>query len=415
MKIWLTEIGEPLPIDAGSRLMRCGLLTQTLASRDHDVTWWASTFDHARKMYRRPSSETASPSPHLDLELLHASGYRRNVSLARIRYHRRIARQFSVRAEALPPPDLVYCCVPTLEVTEAALRYATTRGIPVIVDVRDRWPDIFVEPLPRPLRAIARLLLRSEFRRARYVFRSATAILAVSDGYLEWGLRQAARPRGFSDAVFPHAYPRRMLDAAVVARARDELEAVGVDGRRVICAFVGSFGRTYDLGTVIDAARLLQRAGRDDVQFVLAGDGEQRAAWQAQAAGLSNVVLTDWISGDAIAVLLGMARLGLAAYARHAPQGLPNKLFEYLSAGLPVVSSLRGETERFLSESACGVTYPAGDAPALAALLQRLAADDTARREMGRRALARYDAEFSAQQVYGRLADHLERLTPATR
>src|SRR5438477_249488 len=109
LKIWLTEIGEPLPIDAGARLMRCGLLAQTLASRDHDVTWWASTFDHARKLYRRPSSETASPSPHLDLELLHASGYRRNVSLARIRYHRRIARQFSVRAESLPPPDLVYC------------------------------------------------------------------------------------------------------------------------------------------------------------------------------------------------------------------------------------------------------------------------------------------------------------------
>ena len=61
MKIWLTEIGEPLPIDAGARLMRCGLLAQTLASRDHDVTWWASTFDHARKLYRRPSSETASP------------------------------------------------------------------------------------------------------------------------------------------------------------------------------------------------------------------------------------------------------------------------------------------------------------------------------------------------------------------
>ena len=68
-------------------------------------------------------------------------------------------------------------------------------GEPVVVDVRDRWPDIFVEPLPRPLRAIARLLLLSEFRRARYVFRTATAILAVSDGYLEWGLRQAARPR----------------------------------------------------------------------------------------------------------------------------------------------------------------------------------------------------------------------------
>ncbi len=415
MKIWLTEIGEPLPVDAGARLMRCGLLAQTLAARDHEVTWWASTYDHARKTYRRSAAGTVSPSPHLRLELLHASGYRRNVSLARIRHHRTIARQFTARADAVPPPDLLYCCVPTLELTEAALRYAKTRGIPVVVDIRDKWPDIFVDALPAPMRAIGRLLLHSEFRRARYVFENAATILAVSDGYLDWGLRHAARPRRSWDAVFPHAYPRPTLDAAAAARSRGELEALGVDQRRVVCAFVGSFGRTYDLGTVIDAARLLQRAGRDDVQFVLAGDGEQRAAWQAQAAGLPNVVLTGWISGDAIAVLLGMARLGLAAYARHAPQGLPIKLFEYLSAGLPVVSSLGGETERFLKDSACGVTYAAGDALALAALLQQLVADDTARREMSRRALARYNAEFSAQQVYGRLADHLERLTPSTR
>ena len=217
MKIWLTEIGEPLPVDAGARLMRCGLLAQTLAARDHEVTWWASTYDHARKMYRRSAAATVSPSPHLRLELLHASGYRRNVSLARIRHHRAIARQFTARAEAFPPPDLLYCCVPTLELTEAALRYAKTRGIPVVVDIRDKWPDIFVDALPAPMRAIGRLLLHSEFRRARYVFQNAATILAVSDGYLDWGLSYAARRRRSWDAVFPHAYPRPTLDAAALA------------------------------------------------------------------------------------------------------------------------------------------------------------------------------------------------------
>jgi glycosyltransferase involved in cell wall biosynthesis len=258
-------------------------------------------------------------------------------------------------------------------------------------------------------------VLHPEFRRARYVFRSATAIVGVSDGYLEWGLRQAGRARGSWDAVFPHGYPRPTLAAAAGARARGELESLGVDPRRVVCCFVGSFGRSYDLGTVIEAARRLERAGRGDVQFVLAGDGERRAAWQRQAAGLSNVIFTGWLSGDAIAALLGLARIGLVAYAPRAPQGLPNKLFEYLSAGLPVVSSLRGETEGFLRETGCGATYPPGDAAALAALLLQLTADDSARREMGRRALARYDAEFAAPQVYGRLADHLERFTRSLR
>lgn len=388
--------------------MRCGLLAAAIAARDHDVTWWASTFDHARKMHRRPAAETVAAGPRLRLELLHAPGYRRNVSLARIRHQRVIARHFTARVEALPAPDLLYCCVPTLEVTEAALRYAKPRGIPVVVDVRDLWPDIFVAAIPGPLRAPVRLLLHSEFRRARRIFQSAAAILAVSDGYLEWGLRYAGRARQSGDAVFPHAYPRPTPDAGAVARARGELEALGVDRRRVICAFVGSFGRTYDLGTVIEAARLLWREDRADVQFVLAGDGERRAAWHKQAAGLSNVVFTGWLSAQAITALLGMARFGLAAYAADAPQGLPNKLGEYLSAGIPVLSSLRGETARLLHEAGCGASYPAGDAPALAALLKQLSANETARAEMGRRALERYDAEFSAQSVYGRLADHLE-------
>jgi len=328
-----------------------------------------------------------------------------------MRHQRAIARQFTERTDALPPPDLVYCCVPTLELTEAALRYAKPRGIPVVVDVRDLWPDIFVAALPAPLRAPVRLLLQSEFRRARRIFQSAAAILAVSEGYLEWGLRYAGRPRQSYDAVFPHAYPRLPLDGAAAARARGELESLGVDRRRVICAFVGSFGRTYDLGTVIEAARLLQREAQADVQFVLAGDGERRATWHKQAAGLSNVVFTGWLSAEAITTLLGMARIGLAAYAADAPQGLPNKLGEYLSAGIPVVSSLRGETERLLHASGCGATYPAGDARALAALLKQLVADERATAEMGRRALERYDAEFSATSVYERFADHLEHIS----
>ena len=393
--------------------MRGGLLAQTLVEREHDVTWWASTFDHARKVHRRPAAGTVTLGAYFRLELLHAAAaYRRNVSLARIRYNRAIARQFAAQAPTAVPPELLYCCVPTLELTEAGVRYAAARGIPVVVDVRDLWPDIFVDAVPRPLRGLARLALRREFQRARFIFRAAAAILAVSQGYLEWGLGLAGRPRGPWDAVFPHGYPRPALSPG--SRARTELEALGVDPQRVICCFVGSFGRSYDLGTVIEAARLLERAGRADVQFVLGGDGEQAEAWRVQAVGLSNVVFTGWMSGEAIEALLAMARIGLVAYAANAPQGLPNKLFEYLSAGLAVVSCLRGETEHFLAEAACGATYPAGDATALAALVEHLAGNDAGCREMRRRARASFEAEFSAQRVYGRLADHLERFSRAS-
>ena len=51
--VWLVTIGEPLPVEAGSRALRCRLLARELARRGHDVIWWTSDFDHFAKRYHR--------------------------------------------------------------------------------------------------------------------------------------------------------------------------------------------------------------------------------------------------------------------------------------------------------------------------------------------------------------------------
>lgn len=49
MKLWFTEIGEPLPNEKDVRLHRYGMLTKALAALGHDVVWWTSSFSHAVK------------------------------------------------------------------------------------------------------------------------------------------------------------------------------------------------------------------------------------------------------------------------------------------------------------------------------------------------------------------------------
>ena len=105
-----------------------------------------------------------------------------------------------------------------------------------------------------------------------------------------------------------------------------------------------------------------------------------------------------------------MSDAGLAAYVRNAPQSLPNKVFEYFSGGLPVLSSLRGELDRIISESGCGLSYEAGDAEGLASAVLKLHGDPELRRRMGENARRLFEERFSAGRVYSSMIDHLERL-----
>lgn len=116
MRIWLVTIGEPLPCDGngGERLYRAGILSAMLAQRGHEVVWWTSTFDHARKQQRFPTDATLRLESGVLLKLLHGCGYTRNVSLRRLIDHAILARKFTRQAEGMPSPDVVLCSLPPL-------------------------------------------------------------------------------------------------------------------------------------------------------------------------------------------------------------------------------------------------------------------------------------------------------------
>jgi glycosyltransferase involved in cell wall biosynthesis len=101
--------------------------------------------------------------------------------------------------------------------------------------------------------------------------------------------------------------------------------------------------------------------------------------------------------------------VGLAAYADGAPQGLPNKVIEYLAASLPVVSSLKGETLSLLADEDCGLSYIAGDGIGLRAALLLLGEPEY-RERLSRRARAVFERDFQAEYVYSQFASYLEAL-----
>lgn len=410
MHVWLITVGEPLPIDnSRNRLLRTGILANLLVEKGHTVTWWTSTFIHTQKVQRFHRDTCIHLNEIFDIILLHSICYEKNISVRRIVNQQHIAKKFSRKAPLQKKPDVILCSFPTIELSLAATQYGLRNNIPVVLDVRDLWPDIFIDLAPKNLRWLARGVLHHFFKHTETAFRQCTAITGVSEGYLKWGLSYANREKSENDAVFPLGYQKPSIPEEECKKAKNSLLNQGIDPSKLICWFVGIFGKTYDLGPVIIAARELDLQGFDRIQFVFSGQGDKFSEWFDKAKGLKNVVFTGWVNTEQLAYLMRVADIGLMTYAKGAPQGLPNKIFEYLCAGIPVLSSLKGETESLLKDNNCGLTYEAGNSISFINALSILTSNKTIRKEMGSNGLRLFENNYSADIIYSQMIRFLER------
>jgi len=407
-KIWLITVGEPLPgFSSGDRMWRTGYLAGLLASHGNDVTWWASSFDHFRREQLVAGSERVAAGPNLTLQFLKGRDYTRNVSVARLVNHWQIAREFRRLAAALPRPDAILSSFPTIELSREAVRFGRAHGVPVWLDIRDLWPDEMLNRLPGSLQPLGRMALAPMYASAREALSGATGLIAISNSFLAWGLDFARRARHANDHVLPMGYTGHLDVAATSDATRASLTALGVNPGKRIFWFAGTFVGNIDLGTVIEAARALR--DRSHIQFVLSGTGERDSEWREQARGLPNVVFTGWAGKDALSCLASMAWAGLGAYKTGASMSLPNKVFEYMSAGIPVLLSLGGETRDLVVDNEIGLTYEAGDAASLGAAVLRIADDSALRERLSANASRLFNESFSPRSIYGRYADVLTR------
>ena len=414
MRVWLLTVGEPLPTDNGrARLWRTGLLARRLVERGHDVVWWSSAFDH---VHRRLSPTVDTPiAVGQRLTVWHLAGtpYRRNISVRRLMNHYQVARRFSQLAAGQPRPDVILSSLPTLELSCAAVDYGAANGVPVALDVRDLWPDVLFDMLPMGTRGVARHAMHWMTRQLRRSATGATAILGVTDEFVQWGVEAARRPPTSRDRAFPMGYSSRMPNQEDLNAARGFWSARGLDEapQRPIVCFFGTFGWMFDFKTVMFAAERLQEVA-PELRLVLCGTGGKIEEIRRRASGLSNVLLPGYVGPSEIWDLMRRSIAGLAPYRplRNFDDNLPNKPIEYLSAGLPIISCELRLLKRLIEQYECGLTYAHGDVDGLVNAVLRLLHNPTLRASMSRRAGQLYTDRFTAEVVYDSMASHLEAL-----
>ena len=285
-------------------------------------------------------------------------------------------------------PTVVVGSTPHLLAPVAAWLVARIRRVPFVLEVRDLWPEVLVEM--GQLQAGSRLYRMLEAL-AAWVVARADEVVVLAPGVAAALVDRGADPTRVhlvsngADLVAP-------LDDRAAARA-----ALGAGPDQVLVVYAGAHGPANGLDLALDAAADLA-VDHPEVRFVFVGDGPSKPALveRAEREQLANVRFEDARPKSAMPEVLGAADVGLHVLA---DVGLftfgvsPNKVFDYLAAGLPVLTNVPGDVGDLVTGNGAGVAVaPDGIAEGVRTLL---AANATERSAMGERGRALIEREYA--------------------
>jgi glycosyltransferase involved in cell wall biosynthesis len=224
----------------------------------------------------------------------------------------------------------------------------------------------------------------------RFLYKHADRVMVNSPGYLEH-----VKARGAGEvSLIPNGADPDMFDPESEGAAFRQ--AQGLEDAFVVL-YAGAHGLSNDLDVVLDAA--LQLKAQPAIKIVMLGDGKEKPRLQARAAklGLDNVLFLPPLPKTAMPDALAAADACLAILK---PIELykttyPNKVFDYMAAGRPVVLAIDGVVRQVVEEAQAGLFTQPGDPTALAAAIKELASNPSKCRTMGKNGRKSIEMNYS--------------------
>jgi len=384
-------------------------LSRCLAARGHSVTIIASPISYLTGHpinLRDPRSTKQEGDPGITVRraytypAFHRSFFHRVISFLSF-----MISSFFI-ALTVPDVDLVWGTSPPIFQAGTSWLLSAVRRAPFVLEVRDLWPAFAVEVgvLRQPL------LIRAAEAYERFLYRKADLVIVNSPGFIDRVARLGARqvevvPNGSDTAMFDPARDGNQF------RQENNLEG------KFIVLYAGAHGLSNDLGVVLEAASKL--IDQPEIAFVLVGDGKEKPRLQARAQdmGLYNVLFLPPVPKINMPDVLAAADACLAILKPVPLYGTvyPNKVFDYMAAGRPVILAMTGVIRSLVESAQSGVAVDPGDPHALASAVQHLVAHPEDALKMGLNGRRLIQERFNRQVLGDRFAQILENLVESNK
>lgn len=290
-----------------------------------------------------------------------------------------------------------------------------TAGIPAIIakflrrktfvfEVRDLWPE-----LPKAMGVIKNpivLMLMSSLEWLSYRF--ADACIGLSPGIVEGIKKRSSSQKNV--ALIPNGCDLDLFGASVLPSTN---ATPLVDKDKFTVAFSGTHGKANGLDAILDAAVEVQARGCIGIEFLFIGEGgeKERLIKRMNEENINNCRFESMVPKTELVRIFSQVDVGLMVLA-NVPAFYygtsPNKFFDYISAGLPVINNYPGWVASIIEEDELGFVVPPGNPALFADAICTIANDADKRKVMGRNARKCAEKRFGRQDLAEKFVSFIE-------
>jgi len=311
-----------------------------------------------------------------------------------------------IKALTVGRVDVVIGTSPPMFQAVSAWLLSVLRRRPFLLEIRDLWPEFIID-----MGALRnRLMIGVSRRLESFLYSRATHIVVNSPAYVDYLVKKGVEQKRIT--LLPNGVDPTMFDPAADSngiRPRFELEG------KFVVVYAGAMGPANHLDLLVEAAEELKADVA--VRFLIVGDGKERKRLEAAAKSrrLENILFVGaqpkremqsfLAAADACVAVLQDIRMFRMTY--------PNKVFDYMAAGRPVVLAIDGVIREVVEKAGAGIYADPGDAKALADAVRFLVVHNDERAQMGRRGRSYVVEHFNRAKQSEQFVDLLQRVAAA--
>ena len=252
--------------------------------------------------------------------------------------------------------DIVWGTSPPIFQGFTAWLVSKLKRVPFLLEIRDLWPAFAIAVGVLKNKLLISLSLWLE----RFLYQHADKIIVNSPGYIE----HVQLKGGQNVTLIPNGSDTTAFTPTNTIQIRKELGWAD----KFILLYAGAHGMSNDLPVVLQAAKLIEKY--NDIKIVFIGDGKEKSnlIYLAKSLRLSNVEFINPVPKNKITEYLQAADVCIAILK---PIELykttyPNKVFDYMAAGKPIILAIDGVIREVVESAACGIFCEPGNPRAIA-------------------------------------------------